>query len=52
MMLFQSWWQALAFGAITTVGMLIIANFFTIMWKKYEDVEDTHVAKSCDAHHH
>lgn len=51
MMLFESWWQALVFGAITTVGMLVVANFFNVMWKKYEDAPRKQAA-SCDAHHH
>lgn len=48
---FETWWQAIAFGAVTTVGMLVIASFFHRMWEKYEDKPEK-PAPSCDAHHH
>jgi len=49
---FETWWQAVVFGAVTTVGMLVIANCFHIMWKKYEDAPEKPSTPSCDAHHH
>ena len=51
-MFFDTWWQAVVFGIVTTTGMLVIANFFQTMWKKYEDKPDKPATQSCDAHHH
>ncbi|MDQ0287644.1 hypothetical protein J2Z49_002774 [Desulfofundulus luciae] len=50
-MFFEQWWQGVVFGFFTTLVMLVIGSAFTIMWKKYEDVEEkpTH---SCDAQGH
>ncbi len=51
-MFFETWWQALIFGIVTTVGMLVIANLFQTMWKKYEEAPEKPAAHGCDAHHH
>lgn len=51
-MFFDTWWQAVVFGIVTTTSMLVIANFFQAMWKKYEDKPDKPATQSCDAHHH
>lgn len=50
-MFFEQWWQGLIFGAVTTVALLAIANAFTVMWKKYEDVEKKASSHGCDSHH-
>ncbi|MCL6609977.1 MAG: hypothetical protein K6T66_00395 [Peptococcaceae bacterium] len=50
-MFFETWWQGLVFGVITTIGMLAVAYALMSMWKKYEDApEDT--GHGCDAHSH
>lgn len=51
-MFFQSWWQGLIFGVVTTVGMLAVAYALSAMWKKYEDVPQKPADHGCDGHHH
>ncbi|MFZ5644262.1 MAG: hypothetical protein ACOY46_11785 [Bacillota bacterium] len=49
-MFFETWWQGLIFGVVTSVGMLAVAYALGAMWKQYEDVE-TKKHHGCDAHH-
>ncbi len=49
-MFFQTWWQGIAFGAVTTIGMLAVGYALTVMWRKFEDVEEK--SHGCDAHSH
>jgi len=49
-MFFETWWQGIAFGVVTTVGMLAVGYALTVMWKKFEDVEEVK-GHGCDAHH-
>lgn len=51
-MFFESWWQGIVFGVFTTVALLVIANAFTSMWKKYEDLPEKNSCSHGDAHHH
>lgn len=50
-MFFETTWQGMVFGVVTTVGMLAIAYALTAMWKKYEDVKEEK-GHGCDAHSH
>lgn len=49
-MFFESWWQGLVFGIVTTVTMLVITSAFALRWKKFEGT-DSQQKHSCDAHH-
>ncbi|MHB8919274.1 MAG: hypothetical protein ACYC4H_14705 [Desulfocucumaceae bacterium] len=50
-MFFETWWQGIVFGVITTTGMLAVCMALLPMWKKYEYVKkDT--GHGCDAHSH
>ncbi|HHW43698.1 MAG TPA: hypothetical protein GXX25_07810 [Desulfotomaculum sp.] len=51
-MFFEHWWQGLVFGVVTSVAMLVIANFLGTMWQKYEDVPEKPASHGCDAHGH
>lgn len=46
---FQSWWQGLVFGVVTSVAMLAIGYALSGMWKKYDDEEKAPV--HCEHHH-
>lgn len=48
-MFFEQWWQALIFGFITTVVMLMLAYVFATKWETYEDKEKR---ESCEVNHH
>lgn len=37
MMFFETWWQGLIFGIVTTVGMLAVSYAFALRFKMYED---------------
>ncbi len=50
-MFFETWWQGIVFGLVTTVGMLAVAYVLMSMWKKYEDVHEE-PGQGCDAHSH
>jgi hypothetical protein len=50
-MFFDSWWQGLIFGVVTTVGMLAVAHALSVMWKKYEDINKEN-GPGCDVHSH
>lgn len=49
-MFFAHWWQGIVFGFFTTLAMLVIANLFTVMWKKYEETPEA-PHQGCHAHH-
>ncbi|WP_347490991.1 hypothetical protein [Desulfoscipio sp. XC116] len=49
-MFFESWWQALLFGVVTTTGMLAICYAFMLKWSKFTG-ENKKPKQSCDAHH-
>jgi len=49
-MFFESWWQGIIFGVVTTVGMLAISWAFSLSWKKYESSAKPQ-EHSCDVHH-
>ncbi len=52
-MFFETGWQGIVFGAVTTVGMLAVAYALMAMWKKYEDApRDSGHGHGCDAHSH
>lgn len=38
-MFFETWWQGIMFGMVTTVAMLVMMYFLADMWKKYEGVK-------------
>lgn len=49
---FETWWQGLVFGIVTTVGMLAICSAFALAWKKYETHGQSESQQhSCDVHH-
>lgn len=49
-MFFQSWWQGILFGFVSTIAMLAVCYAFALSWKKtYEDKKASQ--KSCNAHH-
>lgn len=48
-MFFGTWWQAIVFGIVTTVGMLVVSAAFAKAWKKFEGNETQ--KQSCDSHH-
>lgn len=48
-MFFETWWQAIVFGIVTTVGMLAVSAAFAKPWKKYEGNETP--KQSCDSNH-
>jgi len=50
-MFFESWWQGIVFGVVTTVAMLAICSAFALKWKKYEGDNGNNSRPSCDAHH-
>ncbi len=50
-MFFESWWQGIVFGVVTTVGMLAICSAYAIKWKKYVGDDNNNSHPSCDAHH-
>ncbi|MCL4441925.1 MAG: hypothetical protein M1609_15465 [Firmicutes bacterium] len=50
-MFFETAWQGIVFGVVTTVGMLAFAYALASMWKKYEDVKEEK-GHGCDAHSH
>lgn len=51
-MFFETWWQGLIFGGITSIGLLAVAQALSIMWRKYESVEEDTAAHGCDAQPH
>ena len=48
-MFFGTWWQAIIFGIVTTVGLLVVSAAFATTLKKYEGNETP--KHSCDSHH-
>jgi hypothetical protein len=50
-MFFQSWWQGIIFGFVTTVAMLAVCYAFALSWKKYEGQDKKPQHDSCNAHH-
>jgi hypothetical protein len=50
-MFFESWWQGIVFGIVTSVAMLVIAHSFTVMWKKYEDAPEKKQTFHENVHH-
>lgn len=52
MTFFATWWQAITFGVVATVGMLVVASLFHTMWEKYEDRPAGPSKAGCNAHHH
>ncbi|SFR06287.1 hypothetical protein [Desulfoscipio geothermicus] len=50
-MFFQTWWQGILFGLVTTIGMLAVCYAFAMSWKKYEGTDKKANQKSCNAHH-
>lgn len=51
-MFFETWWQGIIFGIVTTTGMLAISYAFAQSWKKYEDDGDKkNNQSSCNAQH-
>ena len=51
MQLFDVWWQAIAFGLVTTIALLVVANFFHVMWEKYQDKPQNRVSHNCADDH-
>jgi len=49
-MFFESWWQGLLFGVVTTTGMLTICYAFALKWSKFIG-ENKKPKQSCSAHH-
>lgn len=50
-MFFDTWWQGIIFGAVTTVALLAIGYAFTVMWRPYEDEKKQRFAEHHDDHH-
>ena len=51
-MFFETWWQGLIFGIVTTTGMLAVAYALMSMWKKYEDLPAGKAGHGCGANSH
>ncbi|TYO97777.1 hypothetical protein [Desulfallas thermosapovorans] len=49
-MFFESWWQGLVFGVVTSIALLAICYGFAIKWSKFTG-EDKKQKQSCNAHH-
>ena len=63
-MFFDTWWQGIIFGVVTTVALMAFGYAFTVMWRPYEDGKkqrfpdhgdhhghDAHDTHGCHAHH-
>jgi hypothetical protein len=49
-MFFETWWQGLVFGVISTVGMLAVAYALMSMWnQKYGEIQKGS-CHSCNGH--
>ncbi|MBF7083331.1 hypothetical protein IT084_10135 [Desulfallas sp. Bu1-1] len=50
-MFFETWWQGIVFGVVTTTAMLAICYAFAMAWRKYEDGSSKKNSQSCNSHH-